>query len=129
MTQQYSPETPAPGSGNGASDYQLYIRTKKVEQAWPVIPDWPLSSRLGPLLVSFEITLKILQESLDEAALRLYLNSGQKCEAVVVCLNLQLRLLTECGSRETMGRENMGHPSISMGHPSRSSRETVGVPS
>ncbi|MXY90897.1 MAG: hypothetical protein F4Y89_10235 [Gammaproteobacteria bacterium] len=129
MTQQYSPETPAPGSGNGASDYQLYIRTKQVEQAWPVIPDWPLSSRLGPLLVSFEITLKILQESLDEAAQRLYLNSGQKCEAVVVCLNLQLRLLTEFGSRETMGRENMGHPSKSMGHPSRSSRETVGVPS
>ncbi|MDE0509878.1 MAG: hypothetical protein OXI17_14760, partial [Gammaproteobacteria bacterium] len=86
MTQQYPPETSTPGSGDSASDYQFYIRTKQVEQAWPAIPGWPLSSRLGPLLVSFEITLKILQESLDEAAQRLYLNSGQKCEAVVVCL-------------------------------------------
>lgn len=126
MTQQYPPEASTPGSGDSASDYRLYIRTNQVEQAWPAIPGWPLSSRLGPLLVSFEITLKILQECLDEAAGRLYLNSGQKCEAAVVCLNLQLRLLTEFGSRETM--ENMGHPSKSMGHPSRSGTKTESTP-
>lgn len=34
MTRQYSPESAAPGSGDSASDYQLYIRTKQVEQAW-----------------------------------------------------------------------------------------------
>lgn len=124
MTQQYSPESAAPGSGDSAPDYQLYIRTKQVEQAWPSIADWLLSSRLGPLLVSFELTLKILQESLDEAAGRLYVNSGQKCESIVICLNLQLRLLIEFASRD-----NMGHPSKSMGHPSRSSGKTMGVPS
>lgn len=132
MTQQYSPESAAPDSGSGASDYQLYIRTKQVEQAWPAIPGWPLSSRLGPLLVSFELTLKILQESLDEAAARLYVNSGQKCEAIVVCLNLQLRLLTEFASRDNMGHpsKSMGHPPRDhMGHPSRSSGKTMGVPS
>lgn len=132
MTQQYSPESAAPDSGSGASDYQLYIRTKQVEQAWPAIPGWPLSSRLGPLLVSFELTLKILQESLDEAAARLYVNSGQKCEAMVVCLNLQLRLLTEFASRDNMGHpsKSMGHPPRDhMGHPSRSSGKTMGVPS
>lgn len=125
MTQQYFPESAAPDSGSGASDYQLYIRTKQVEQAWPAIPGWPLSSRLGPLLVSFELTLKILQESLDEAAARLYVNSGQKCEAIVVCLNLQLRLLTEFASRDNMGHPPRDH----MGHPSRSSGKTMGVPS
>ncbi len=125
MTQQYSPESAAPDSGSGASDYQLYIRTKQVEQAWPAISGWPLSSRLGPLLVSFELTLKILQESLDEAAARLYVNSGQKCEAIVVCLNLQLRLLTEFASRDNMGHPPRDH----MGHPSRSSGKTMGVPS
>ena len=124
MTEQYSPESAAPGSGDSAPDYQLYIRTKQVEQAWPTIADWPLSSRFGPLLVSFELTLKILQESLDEAAGRLYVNSGQKCESIVICLNLQLHLLTEFASRN-----NMGHPSKSMGHPSRSSGKTMGVPS
>ncbi len=103
MTQQYSPDSPAPGSGGGARDYQLYVRTSQVEQAWPAIPGWPLSSRLGPLLVSFEITLKILEQSLDEAPSRLYLNSGQKCEAIAVCLNLQLRLMTEFAAREATG--------------------------
>lgn len=132
MTQQYSPESAASGSGDSTPDYQLYIRTKQVEQAWPSIPDWPLSSRLGPLLVSFELTLKILQESLDEAAARLYVNSGQKCEAIAVCLNLQLRLLTEFASRNNMGHpsKSMGHPPRdNMGHPSRSLGKTMGVPS
>ncbi len=123
MTQQYSRGKSTPGSGDSASDYQLYIRTKQVEQAWPAIPVRPLSSRLGPLLVSFEITLKILQESLDKAARRLYLNSSQKCEAVAVCLNLQLRLLTEFASRE-----GMGHPSRSMGAPYRNRTKKISAP-
>ena len=42
----------------------------------------------------------------------------------MVCLNLQLRLLTEFGSRETM-RETAGHPSQTRGHPLSS----MGVPS
>ncbi len=123
MTQQNSPEPPKPGSGDGATDYQLYIRAIQVEQAWPAIPGWTLSSRLGPLLVSFEITLKILQESLDEAARRLYLNSGQKCEAVTICLNLQLRLLTEFASRDSAGQPTKG-----MGHPSRNGIEEPATP-
>ena len=121
MTQQQSPESPTPDSGDGASHYQLYIRARQVERIWPAIPGWPLSSRLGPLLVSFELTLKILQESLDEATKRLYLNSGRKCEAMAACLNAQLRLLTDFASRETMGHPSgprTGHPSRTMGHPS-----------
>ncbi len=99
MTQPSPPDATSPGSGGGASDYDLYIRTAQVEQAWPEIPGWPLSSRLGPLLVSFEITLKIFQESLEEASKRLYLNNGQKCDAIAVCLNLQLRLMTQLASQ------------------------------
>ena len=103
MAQQKHPEPKASGSGDGTSNYRLYIRSRQIEQAWPEIPGWPLSAQLGPLLISFEITLKILQESLDEASRRLYLNSGRKCEAIVDCLNLQLRLLTELASRGKMG--------------------------
>ena len=95
-----SPASPVSDSGDGAAEYQLYIRTAQVEEAWPVIPGWPLTFLFGPLLVSFELSLKILQECLEEASSRLYLNSGRKCEAVAICLNLQLRLMTQLASRE-----------------------------
>lgn len=103
MTQSKSPEFSVQGSGDFVNDYQLYIRTAAVEQAWPEIPGWPLASRLGPLLVSFEITLKILKDALEEVSTRLFLNSGQKCEAIALCLNLQLRLMTRFASRKAPG--------------------------
>ncbi len=117
MTQQRPGASPAPGSGDGASNYQLYIRAKQVEQAWPEIPGRPLSGRFGPLLVSFEITLKILQESLDEAVGRLHLNSGRKCEAVAACLNSQLRLLAELAAREAPGGRSRGDAGVVAGAP------------
>lgn len=40
-------------------EYNVYIETAAVEDAWCRIPEWPLSSQVVPLLVSLEIALKI----------------------------------------------------------------------
>ena len=128
MSQQQSTQSPTPGSGELSADYRLYIRAEQVERAWPQIPGWPLASRLGPLLVSFEITLKILQESLDEASARLYLNSAQKCEAAAACLNLQLRLLTNFASRENPGRPPRRNTGRNTGHPAEPRSEHPSPP-
>ena len=64
-------------------EYNVYIETARVERHWPSAPDEPLTWQLGPLLVSLEILLKILDDSLDRDGARSYLLHGRKIEVIV----------------------------------------------
>ena len=44
-------------------EYNVYIQTARVEAVWPRMPDWPLAAQIGPLLVSLEVVLKILEDT------------------------------------------------------------------
>ena len=46
-------------AGQDRREYNVYIETARVENAWPEIPEWQLSYQMGPLLVSLEIALKV----------------------------------------------------------------------
>ena len=80
-------------------EYNVYIETARVERHWPSAPDEPLTWQLGPLLVSLEILLKILDDSLDRDGARSYLLHGRKIEVIVrsVCslLNATADLLRD----------------------------------
>ena len=83
-------------------EYNVYIETARVERHWPSAPDEPLTWQLGPLLVSLEILLKILDDSLDRDGARSYLLHGRKIEVIVrsVCslLNATADLLRDMHS-------------------------------
>ena len=83
-------------------EYNVYIETARVEGHWPSAPDEPLTWQLGPLLVSVEILLKILDDSLERDGARSYLSHGRKIEVIVrsVCslLNATADLLRDLHS-------------------------------
>ena len=76
-------------------EYNVYIETAKVETAWPRIPDWSLSPQLGPLFVSLEIALKILDDTLDAVGSRTYLNDAAKADVVVAAVASLLTLVAD----------------------------------
>ena len=83
-------------------EYNVYIETAKVERHWPSAPDEPLTWQLGPLLVSLEILLKILDDSLERDGERNYLLHRRKAEVIVrsICslLHVTADLLRDMGS-------------------------------
>ena len=95
MDQVSKPRRSAFVAGEDRREYNVYIETANVENAWPVIPEWPLSNQIGPLLVSLEIALKILDDALDETRTRLYLNDEAKAEVIVRSICSQLKLIAE----------------------------------
>ena len=76
-------------------EYNVYIETATVEDAWCRIPDWPLSSQVVPLLVSLEIAVKILDDCLRETGTRQYVNDASKAETVAACVGSLLTLIAE----------------------------------
>ena len=76
-------------------EYNVYIETAAVEDAWCRSPEWPLSSQVVPLLVSLEIALKILDDCLRETGARQYVNDASKAETVAACVGSLLTLIAE----------------------------------
>ncbi len=103
-------------AGEDRREYNVYVETANVEKAWPAIPEWPLSNQMGPLLVSLEITLKILDDTLDETGNRIYLNDAAKAEVVVRSLCSQLKLVAEIAFEST-SRNGHGEWNKSSAHP------------
>ncbi len=99
-------------------EYNVYVETGRVEKAWPVIPDWFLSPQLGPLLVSLEIALKILDGALDESGTRPYLNDAAKAEVVAASVCSLLNLVADIAFEN---RSPADPPDILFGPPSRES--------
>ncbi len=66
--------------------------------AWPDIAGWPPGPQIGPLLVSIEVALKILDETLDEAGTRAYLNDAAKAEVVAASIGAVLTLVADLAS-------------------------------
>ena len=118
-------------AGDDGGEYNVYIETAHVENAWPSIPEWPLANQLGPLLVSLEIALKILDDTLDETGNRIYLNDAAKAEVIVGSICSQLKLIAEIaferGTWDGAGESSGGNgsladtPDILFGPPSRES--------
>ena len=113
-------------AGDDRCEYNVYIETARVENAWPAIPEWSLSNQLGPLLVSLEIALKILDDTLDETGNRVYLNDEAKADVVQrgICslLKLMAEITFERAPRDSTGG-GMGYrrplPDALFGPPSR----------
>ena len=76
-------------------EYNVYVDTAAVERAWPRIPEWPLSPQMGPLLVSLEIALKVLDDTLDEIGSRVYVNDSAKTEVVAESVGSLLTLIAD----------------------------------
>ena len=74
-------------------EYNVYIETSTVEAAWPKIADWQLAPQIGPLLVSLEIALKILDDTLDDTGTRTYLNDAAKADVVAASVGSLLTLI------------------------------------
>ena len=115
-------------AGKDRREYNVYIETAHVENAWPVIPEWPLSNQVGPLLVSLEIVLKILDDTLDETGNRMYLNDEAKAEVVVRSICSLLKLVAEiacerrsCNGQEELDGSSANTPDVLFGSPSRES--------
>ena len=99
-------------------EYNVYIQTAAVEDAWPDMADWPLGPQVGPLLVSLEVALKILDETLDEAGTRAYVNDAAKAEVVAASVGAVLTLVADLAS----GRDRPADaPEGLFGPPSRGS--------
>ena len=105
-------------AGDDRREYNVYIETASVENAWPTIPEWSLSSQIGPLLVSLEITLKILEDTLDETGTRTYLNDAAKADVVVGSICSQLMLVSEIAFEYS---SLVNTPNILFGAPSQNS--------
>ena len=115
-------------AGEDRREYNVYIETARVENAWPTIPEWPLSYQMGPLLVSLEIALKILEDTLDETGNRIYLNDGAKAEVVQRSICSLLKLIAEIAfeSRPCIGHgdgsgSSANTPDVLFGPPSEDS--------
>ena len=76
-------------------EYNVYIQTAQVEAIWPRIPDWPLAAQIGPLLVSLEVVLKILEDTLDENGTREYINDVAKVDVVAASVAALLTLIAD----------------------------------
>ena len=82
-------------AGDDRREYNVYIETANVENAWPSISEWPPANQIGPLLVSLKITPKMLEDTLDETGTRTYMNDAAKPDVVVGSICLQLMLVEE----------------------------------
>ena len=98
-------------------EYNGYIETSMVEAAWPTIADWPLSPRIGPLLVSLEIALKILDDTLDDTGTRTYLNDAAKADVVAASVASLLTLIADVA----FGKTGCRTPETLFGQASRTS--------
>ena len=76
-------------------EYNVYVETSTVENAWPTLAGWRLAHQVGPLLVSLEISLRMLQDCLEEAGTRSYINDGGKAETIVRSICAQVQLVAE----------------------------------
>ncbi len=99
-------------------EYNVYVDTTLVEETWPKIPEWPLAPQIGPLLVSLEVTLKILEDTLDETGTRSYLNDAAKADVVVASICSQLKLIADAAFA---ARPSANAPDVLFGPPSRTS--------
>ena len=76
-------------------EYNVYVQTANVEEAWPDVNDWLLGPQIGPLLVSLEVALQVLDETLDEAGTRVYLNDAAKVDVVAASVSSVLTLIVD----------------------------------
>ncbi len=76
-------------------EYNVYIQTARVEAIWPRIADWPLAGQIGPLLVSLEVALKMLEDTLDETGTREYINDAAKVDVVAASVAGVLTLIAD----------------------------------
>ena len=76
-------------------EYNVYVQTANVEEAWPDVHDWLLGPQIGPLLVSLEVALQVLDETLDEAGTRVYLNDAAKVDVVAASVSSVLTLIAD----------------------------------
>ena len=76
-------------------EYNVYIETARVEAVWPRMADWPLANQIGPLLVSLEVLLKILEDTLDETGTREYINDAAKTDVVAAAVAAVLTLIAD----------------------------------
>ena len=82
-------------AGDDRREYNVYVETATVEDAWPDLCGWQLASQVGPLLISVEVSLRILADCLEEAGVRSYINDGAKAETIVKSICAQLQLIAE----------------------------------
>ncbi len=76
-------------------EYNVYVQTARVEAVWPKMADWPLAAQVGPLLVSLEVVLKILEDTLDETGTREYINDAAKVDVVAASVAAVLTLIAD----------------------------------
>ncbi len=76
-------------------EYNVYVQTARVEAVWPKMADWPLAAQIGPLLVSLEVVLKILEDTLDETGTREYINDAAKVDVVAASVGAVLTLIAD----------------------------------
>ncbi len=86
-------------------EYNVYIETARVEQVWPRMAGWPLAAQIGPVLVSLEVALKILEDSLDEAETREYINDAAKVDVVAASVAAILTLIADIAFEHGSGVE------------------------
>ncbi len=100
-------------------EYNVYVETARVEAVWPTMADWPLAAQIGPLLVSLEVVLKILDETLDETGRRKYLNDAGKADVVAASAEAVLALIADIAFER--GASEIPAPEGFLGPPSTDS--------
>ena len=117
--QRFPAATESPFKARGDHrEYNVYVQTAKVEAVWPRIPDWPLAPWIGPLLVSLEVVLKILEDTLDEAGTREYMNDAAKVDVVAASVAAVLTLIADIAFEH---EQSARPPETVFGPPSRTS--------
>ena len=94
MNQQRRSGSPFKARGDHR-EYNVYVQTARVEAVWPRLPDRALAPQLGPLLVSLEVVLKILEDALDETGSREYINDAAKIDVVAASAAAVLTLIAD----------------------------------
>ncbi len=102
------PETMEPSPYDARGDhreYNVYIETARVEEVWPRMAGWPLAAQIGPLLVSLEVALKILEDTLDETGTRAYINDAAKVDVVAASVAAIFTLIADVAFEHGAGVE------------------------
>ncbi len=96
-------------------EYNVYVQTARVEEVWPKMEGWPLAAQVGPVLVSLEVALKILEDTLDETGAREYINDAAKVDVVAASVASILTLIADLAFEHGEGidppRKFFGPPS------------------
>lgn len=108
-------------AGDDRREYNVYVETATVENAWPALADWRLAHRVGPLLISLEVTLRMLQDCIEEAGTRSYINDGAKAQTIVRAICAQMQLIADFASDEAAHESPMTPPAALFGPVSRES--------